>query len=546
MVMASLEQAANLYPIPPGLAIDYGTAGFRAEASTLPSTVFRTGVLAALRSRQTGAVTGLVITASHNPEGDNGIKVADPNGGMLLRDWEAAATALANAPTSEALAEAVQQLAVREGIPAQAPSGTVLLARDTRPSGPALAHAATQGIAAVGATVEDRGVLTTPQLHWMVRATNRAEAATEQDYFRTLAAGFRELLLLAGAGRPPLAPLLVDGANGVGAAKVERLGALLADTGLAFRVRNSGQPGEGRLNAGCGADFVQKEQAPPAGVTLDELRAGRGASLDGDADRVVFYHCDEEGGFKLLDGDKIAVLAAGFVNEQLQALGDEGRRWRVGVVQTAYANGAATDYLRNGLQLEVARTATGVKYLHEVAVQFDVGIYFEANGHGTVLLSAALLEWLHQQSKLEGAPERHTAVRRLLALAGTVNQAVGDALSGLLLVEAVLASRRWSTADWDALYTDLPSRQLKVTVHDRSVITTSHAETRAVTPAGLQDAIDACVAGVSQGRAFVRPSGTENVVRVYAEAAMREQAASLANEVARIVHRLAGGLGTSP
>lgn len=30
-------------------------------------------------------------------------------------------------------------------------------------------------------------------------------------------------------------------------------------------------------------------------------------------------------------------------------------------------------------------------------------------------------------------------------------------------------------------------------MHDRSIITTSHAETRAVTPAGLQDAIDACV-----------------------------------------------------
>lgn len=66
------------------------------------------------------------------------------------------------------------------------------------------------------------------------------------------------------------------------------------------------------------------------------------------------------------------------------------------------------------------------------------------------------------QSGLEATPERHTAVRRLLAIAGTVNQAVGDALSGLLLVEAVLASRGWSTADWDALYTDLPSRQLKV------------------------------------------------------------------------------------
>ena len=33
------------------------------------------------------------------------VQVADPDGGMLLRDWEAAATALANAPTSEAFAE---------------------------------------------------------------------------------------------------------------------------------------------------------------------------------------------------------------------------------------------------------------------------------------------------------------------------------------------------------------------------------------------------------------------------------------------------------
>ena len=57
--------------------------------------------------------------------------------------------------------------------------------------------------------------------------------------------------------------------------------------------------------------------------------------------------------------------------------------------------------------MQVARTATGVKYLHEVAVQFDVGIYFEANGHGTVLLSAALLEWLHQQVRPEWVRGHH-------------------------------------------------------------------------------------------------------------------------------------------
>ena len=45
-----------------------------------------------------------------------------------------------------------------------------------------------------------------------------------------------------------------------------------------------------------------------------------------------------------------------------------------------------------------------------------------------------------------------------------VNQAVGDAISGLLLVEAALRRKSWSMQQWAALYTDLPSQQLKVWV----------------------------------------------------------------------------------
>ena len=30
---------------------------------------------------------------------------------------------------------------------------------------------------------------------------------------------------------------------------------------------------------------------------------------------------------------------------------------------------------------------TGVKYLHHKAVEYDIGVYFEANGHGTAIFS---------------------------------------------------------------------------------------------------------------------------------------------------------------
>lgn len=48
------------------------------------------------------------------------------------------------------------------------------------------------------------------------------------------------------------------------------------------------------------------------------------------------------------------------------------------------------------------------------------------------------------------------------------------------------------------------------------------------------------------GRAFVRPSGTEDVVRVYAEAATQSAADDLARLVARHVHSIAAGVGPSP
>ena len=77
-------------------------------------------------------------------------------------------------------------------------------------------------------------------------------------------------------------------------------------------------------------------------------------------------------------------------------------------------------------------------------------------------------------------------------------QAVGDALSGVLLVEAGLRRRQWGLGQWAGLYQDLPSRQTKVLVADRSMITTINAETEVSSPAGLQALINQAVAGKAQ------------------------------------------------
>ena len=77
---------------------------------------------------------------------------------------------------------------------------------------------------------------------------------------------------------------------------------------------------------------------------------------------------------------------------------------------------------------------TGVKYLHGEAHKYDVGVYFEANGHGTVLFSKKFDQILKNWNN--GDPN---ARDRLLAFSSLLNQATGDAISDMLAVESGFA-----------------------------------------------------------------------------------------------------------
>lgn len=84
-------------------------------------------------------------------------------------------------------------------------------------------------------------------------------------------------------------------------------------------------------------------------------------------------------------------------------------------------------------------TLTGVKHLHHKAMEFDIGIYFESNGHGTILFSQQAIETFQKacdDDKLSN--ESREAAQQLLAMSQLINQAVGDAISDLLLVEIIL------------------------------------------------------------------------------------------------------------
>ena len=100
-----------------------------------------------------------------------------------------------------------------------------------------------------------------------------------------------------------------------------------------------------------------------------EVRADVGIALDGDADRVLIV--DERG--RVVDGDQImAVIAASWK--------EDGRLAKPGVVATVMSNLGLERYLAS-LQLQLARTAVGDRYVLEHMREHGYNLGGEASGH---------------------------------------------------------------------------------------------------------------------------------------------------------------------
>lgn len=209
----------------------------------MDSVVFRVALLAGLRSQKFhGKTVGIMITASHNPPEDNGVKLVDPMGEMLETSWEPHATKLANAVTDEELVVAYESIAQTLKINRAAPASAIF-ARDTRVSGPQLISALVAGFRAVDIEYTDFKIMTTPQLHYVTRCINTRGLSndygepSEKGYYEKTALAFKDALGV----RKIKGPLIADCANGVGGPKLAELIKLIpkaAQDGIDIKIIN--------------------------------------------------------------------------------------------------------------------------------------------------------------------------------------------------------------------------------------------------------------------------------------------------------------------
>ncbi|KAK4537437.1 hypothetical protein CDCA_CDCA12G3462 [Cyanidium caldarium] len=480
----------------------YSAGSVRAVADdNLQAAVCRVAALAAIVAERRGGVLGLMITASHNPPEENGVKIVRSDGGLMMDDAASTPRHLQQEHFGDALSELLSLTSPADGAPAESmislrqrllalvqrvrvgepvscrssaastPSGggLVVIGYDNRASSTALEAVAVQATltASGGCGVRQVGLTTTPYLQYCVRSLHDGNDGSWESYcdehlllgYRAWCRALQDVAEDAASSDTPASAydtrtvLLVDGAYGAASVVLERLAAPLD---FPLQLRHTHRQSQ-QCNRACGAEYVHRQRQATVYLQCDDqhtTRPWRAAAFDGDADRVIWYEpaADHECPVTILDGDWMAMVLSALVSEQLQALQtcpqltvsngvvvrEPFHRLRFGTVLTAYANGAYWQRLRQRSP-ELHWVPTGVQYLRDRAeVALDIAVYCEPNGHAAVYASAALRQRLREAMEaVDVAAVVRRAARRLLALTALLGKVGSDAVALLLVVEAL-------------------------------------------------------------------------------------------------------------
>ena len=131
---------------------------------------------------------------------------------------------MANAKTDEELVDEYNKLQTNLKINTSTPS-RVIFACDTRASGPTLVDCLLDALKATNTDYIDYKLLTTPQLHYLVRCTNTKGTqyeyggVSETGYYEKISTAFKQAMKNAKAK----GTVTIDCANGVGGPKLREL-----------------------------------------------------------------------------------------------------------------------------------------------------------------------------------------------------------------------------------------------------------------------------------------------------------------------------------
>jgi len=474
----------------------YGTAGFRALGEEILKITHRiaTAVCVISSKEYNGKTIGIIITASHNPKEYNGIKLVDPEGEILpfLEN-------LVNCDNSTH----TDYLENIKGRLSNKPS--IIIGMDPRPSSTTIKNKLIESCKIFDADIVDMGITTTPELHLLT-------CNPDKNYVPYICKQYIKMI----KGEMHDMELVVDCANGAGYKKM-RMIKLILNPLMNIELINTDS--YENINEECGADFVMSHEYiedPAEDLTMfGNIHEPKiYASLDGDADRLIISYNDEENNFNIVNGDKLALIFLTHINDILEGGGINGR---FGFIHTVYTNHAILEYIYKKLHRFTPEIQpVGVKNLHSAAKKYNIGIYFEPNGHGTVLFNATFIQFMKILKNSQDIKKK-TAAKSILNIYRLLNQKVGDGITNLLMILYICRTAN-DIVNMNNMFSLNPHYMAKIIVKNPDLLKISSDEKTVLEPPILMRKINEKLSRYNNSRVIIRRSGTEkDCIRLYVE-----------------------------
>jgi len=445
----------------------YGTSGFRDKAENIINISYKIGEVLGNLSISQNKNYGIMITASHNEFKDNGVKIVDNNGCLIKENEE------------KIIEDYINNLIKLNKTFEFISPKNIYIGNDTRSSSNIIKNKIIDGIRSISKIINiiDLGKVTTPQHHYLVynKSINLNDYIDKYQNINKFKLDFSNLV--------------IDCANGIGYYPLDKIKIL---NKLSYKLINTCTSTFNLLNHEAGTDYIISNNRLPSNFIYNKLSC----SLDGDADRFIFYYYDDK--LNILDGDYIAILYVKMISKLLKKF---KKKYSFGYIHTPYTNKAIINYIKSSnSNISIECTATGVKNLHHKALEYDVSVYFESNGHGTLLVN---------NNDLRNDVD-------FIKIDNLNNKIVGDGISGIFCVLYFLKELKIDYKDWFNLVIKNNNILYKKNVKDRSIYKTNKNGDRLIEPKILQDKLDD-IMNKYNCFTFIRPSGTENVLRIYIE-----------------------------
>lgn len=247
---------------------------------------------------------------------------------------------------------------------------------------------------------------------------------------------------------------------------------------------------------------------------------------------------------KIIEGDHLVCLFAQTLKFLLNKLSKSLQSKflsdiKIGIVCTAYSNGAFMNYIKNCLNFPLILAKTGVKHLHHKAKNFDLAIYFESNGHGTIFYQDSIKSKIEKLNCFIESSVDSQTLELIQIFLSMFNRTTGDSLSAFLATECALKLMNMNLLEVYDMYKQYESINTKVVVKNKHIFLPNEDDSRLLEPKEVQDYIDELAVKYTDAdvRCFVRPSGTEDIVRIYAEANSIEKAKEVMDLVYNMIQK---------